>query len=98
MSRENPTDFEMGLCTKEGVYYPESIRCMGCSHIGSDGNPDPKNDNCIYCSRNEDKDAQEWDESVEDNFDERIKDVEPEDPYYTWFDEDGGEHAGRDEP
>ena len=89
-NRENPTDYDLGLCDKHGHYYPESIECMNCSHIGADGNPDPNDDKCIYCSRNEDKNAQEWDERVEDNFDERIKDVEP--------DEDGGEHAGRDEP
>ena len=77
---------------------PSLLGAWDVGILGSDGNPNPKNDNCIYCSRNEDKDAQEWDDSVTDNFDECMKEVEPDDPYYTWFDEDGGEHSGRAEP
>ena len=97
MSYENPTDFEMGLCTKEGIYFPESVRCMGCRNLGSDGNPDPENPKCCSCTRNENIPMND-DLETQDNFTADDTGREPEDPYYTWFDEDGGEHVGRDEP
>ena len=53
MSLDNPTDFEMGLCDKQGRVYPESRQCHLCTNIGMDGNPNDEDlFACQFCARN----------------------------------------------
>lgn len=82
MNRENPTDYDLGLCDAKGHYFPDARECMNCTHIGADGLPDPNEDKCLFCSRNEDRTPHEDDEDkLMDNFDECGED-EPRERFY----------------